>query len=170
MAFTSWRMLLNDEKHRGRGERADVIYVGTYYNYLFAINSDGTLKWKASVGTYNSTPVVAPDGTIYVGSHADNKIYAFNPDGTLKWTYATGNEISNTPAIAPDGMVYVCSQDYHLYAVDPGGNLKWKYYMKIVPPFGAPTIFGVGFLLHSFCYSQGWHDLCWKQGYLRLCI
>ena len=43
---------------------------GTIYmvlaNKLYAFNSNGTLKWQFSVvGTANTAPVVAPDGTIY---------------------------------------------------------------------------------------------------------
>ena len=37
----------------------------TFYT-LYAFNSNGTLKWQFSVvGTANTSPVVAPDGTIY---------------------------------------------------------------------------------------------------------
>src|SRR5258708_32528222 len=41
-----------------------------------------------------SSPVVAADGTIYVGS-ADRTFYALNADGTLKWKLLTGEIIDS---------------------------------------------------------------------------
>ena len=64
------------------------IYVGSYYdNYLYAINPDGTRKWRYETGYWvESSPAIGADGTIYVGSL---NFYAINPDGTLKWRYET---------------------------------------------------------------------------------
>ena len=62
-----------------------------------------------------SSPAIASDGTIYVGSD-DNKLYAIYPNGTLKWTYTTGDLIESSPAIASDGTIYVGSDDGKLYA------------------------------------------------------
>ena len=64
----------------------------------------------------DSSPAIASDGTIYVGSW-DNKLYALNPDGTLKWSYATGNWVYSSPAIGADGTLYVGSWDNKLYAI-----------------------------------------------------
>ena len=45
--------------------------------FLHAIHPNGTLKWAYITGSYLrfSSPTIAADGTIYVGSH-DNKLYA----------------------------------------------------------------------------------------------
>ena len=52
--------------------------------------NNGTLKWKYKTDYYvYSSPAIASDGTIYVGSR-DGYLYAINPDGTLKWKYQTG--------------------------------------------------------------------------------
>ncbi|MEO0150874.1 MAG: PQQ-binding-like beta-propeller repeat protein [candidate division WOR-3 bacterium] len=55
---------------------------GTYYigsgSKLYAINSDGTLKWTFTTGsTVKSSPAIGPDGTVYVGS-LDGLLYAIN--------------------------------------------------------------------------------------------
>ena len=61
------------------------IYCKGAYNaldrYLFAINPDGTEKWKYKTDglIFGSSPAIADDGTIYVGSW-DCKLYAINPD------------------------------------------------------------------------------------------
>jgi outer membrane protein assembly factor BamB len=78
-----------------------------------------------------SSPAIAPDGTIYVGS-TDNKLYALKADGTVKWTYLTGDQIVASPAIGSDGTVYVGSADRQFYAINPDGSLKWIYPTKDV--------------------------------------
>lgn len=69
-------------------------------------------------------PVVADDGTIYLGTHR-GELRAYNPSGSLKWSYPTLGFIRATPLIGPDGTVYVGSQDGGFYAVNPDGTLKW---------------------------------------------
>jgi outer membrane protein assembly factor BamB len=91
---------------------------------------DTLRKWRFRLATgYDlslpSSPAIAPDGTIYVGS-PDSSLYAINPDGTLKWRYATGGSVRSSPSIAADGTVYVGSCDYHVYAIKPDGTLKWR--------------------------------------------
>ena len=49
------------------------------YEHLFALNADGTEKWAFVTGGVNSSPVIAGDGTIYVGS-TDDHLYALNPE------------------------------------------------------------------------------------------
>jgi PKD repeat protein len=69
------------------------IYIGSYDGKLYALNSDGTLKWAYTTGGYiYGSPVIGADGAIYIGSY-DGKLYALNSDGTLKWAYTTGGEI-----------------------------------------------------------------------------
>jgi len=77
-------------------------------------------------GSVLSSPAVAVDGTVYVGSH-DYKLYAFNPDGTVKWSYTTGGAIYSSPAVAADGTVYIGSDDYQVYAINPDGTFKWSF-------------------------------------------
>lgn len=65
------------------------IYIGSDDGRLYAINSNGTLKWQYTTGTGNyidTSPAISSDGTIYIGS-VDNNLYAINLDGTLKWKW-----------------------------------------------------------------------------------
>lgn len=103
--------------------------------YLYAIASDGMLKWGYQIGSGYISPSVAFDGTIYVGGIiADNGwLYALKPDGTLKWRYSVGNWVG-TPAIAFDGTIYVGATD-KFYAINPNGMLKWAFNAgTILPP------------------------------------
>jgi len=103
------------------------IYVGSQDNYLYAVNGDGTLKWRFQTGgVVRSSPAIAADGTIYVGSY-DNRLYAVNPDGTVKWSYMTGGNIPSSPAIASDGTIIFGSSDDSIRALNPDSTLQWIY-------------------------------------------
>jgi outer membrane protein assembly factor BamB len=102
-----------------------------------------------------SSPVIANDGTIYMGSE-DGKLYAINPDGTAKWSYTTWGRINaGAPAIGSEGTIYVGSvagyspdsQSYYmeharLYAITPDGTLKWYFTSEGISSYDAfsPTI------------------------------
>ena len=93
--------------------------IGSNDNYFYALNSDGSLKWKFKVkeGRYYSSPVISKDGAIYVGvdiSSDDDYLYAINPDGTLKWKFKPAG---SSPVISSDGTIYVGSNDGYLYAI-----------------------------------------------------
>ena len=70
------------------------IYIGSWDTYVYAVNSDGSLKWKYQTDgaiAPLASPTLSNDGnTIYVGSGDRNKdeggtLYALNSDGTLQW-------------------------------------------------------------------------------------
>ncbi|MEW6606507.1 MAG: PQQ-binding-like beta-propeller repeat protein, partial [bacterium] len=104
-----------------------VIYFGSTDKYLYAINRDGSLKWRYLTGNMiYSSPAIDLDGTIYIGS-TDNYLYAIKPDGSLKWRYETDNMIYSSPAIGPDGTIYIGSYDKKLHAINPDGTFKWSY-------------------------------------------
>lgn len=53
-----------------------VIYFGSWDNNVYAVNPDGTLKYKfLTGGDVWSSPAIGPDGTIYVGGY-DGKLHA----------------------------------------------------------------------------------------------
>ena len=89
----------------------------------------------ATGGPIVSSPAVAADGSVLVGSQ-DNKVYAVARDGTLKWSYATGDIIFSSPAVAHDGTIYIGSDDDHLYAMTPAGAAarpRWIVQMGACP-------------------------------------
>jgi hypothetical protein len=95
------------------------IYVGTNSLGLYAINPNGTLKWRfAQPGyIYASSPAIGADGTIYVGS-MDFYLYAVSPSGTLLWRSYLGGNINSSPLIGSDGTIYIGSYNFYLYAIN----------------------------------------------------
>jgi len=111
--------------------------INTYF--LFAINPNGTLKWETNytmlLGSGQSAaPLIAKDGTIYIGANGDdnggasndskNGLYAIDPNGNLKWQFNKDFIGSNGINIGSDGTIYACNK--RLYAINPNGTLKWK--------------------------------------------
>ena len=90
-------------------------------------SQEGTQKWAFPTGaSIPSSPAIAADGTIYVGS-GDHALYVINPNGTQKWAFPTGDWIESSPAIGADGTIYVGSCDHSLYAINPNGSQKWAF-------------------------------------------
>lgn len=120
-------------------------YDNSYNGYLYALNPDGTQKWKypgkdhEKIQALQSSPSIGDEGTIYVGSFGARgaRLYAFNPDGTLKWSYQiTENRITSCPGIGPDGSIYFGSHNhpgcdkgflYNLNDLGTKAELKWKF-------------------------------------------
>jgi outer membrane protein assembly factor BamB len=95
--------------------------------YLSTVLPSGALDWRIGAGgAVVGAPVVADDGTAYIGS-ADGVLYAVRPSGTVKWRYKTGYAISCSPAIGPGGVVYVGSGDWKLHAVSAAGAALWQF-------------------------------------------
>lgn len=114
------------------------IYIGSYDDYLYAINPDGSMKWKFKTnGDVKSSAVIDIHGNIYFGS-TDDYLYAVKNDGTLKWKYDTG-DINSSPSIGPDGTIYVSSTK-GLYALNADGTYKWSKYLLFNYYDSSPTI------------------------------
>jgi outer membrane protein assembly factor BamB len=96
------------------------------------------VKWKTRLtgSVTGPTPVIANDGTIYIGTSGwKSKFQAINPNGTEKWEFDVGDFIDGSPAIGADGTIYVATDSVnsnaHFFAINPNGTEKW------VMPFGA---------------------------------
>ena len=105
---------------------------------LFALKSDGSLKWPVPFETLSKTnpvdsgvfssPAVGLDGTIYFGSD-NGSFYAINGDGSKKWERNVGAPIGSSPVLgpSPDNVIYIMSGDFVLHAFTPAGEEKWKH-------------------------------------------
>ncbi len=136
--------------------------------HFIAVNPDGSLKWSVNTKGYvNSSPAIALDGTIYVGSHYATKAYgvdastlidvgslttgylnAINPNGTVKWFKDLFGAVDSSPAVGLDGTIYVGSDDNHVWVLNPNGTVKWvsptRDYVKSSPALAADGTIYIG--------------------------
>jgi outer membrane protein assembly factor BamB len=102
-----------------------VIYTGG--DGVYAINPDGTLRWRFSTGGHvASAPAVLADGTVVAGSQ-DDLVYGIAADGVKRWDFRTGGDVESAPAVGDDGTIYVGSDDRKLYALNADGTLRWAF-------------------------------------------
>src|SRR5262249_20064949 len=95
----------------------------------------GGRRWSYPTGKgIFSSPIVAADGTIYVGS-ADRTFYALNPDGSLRWSPPAAEIIASAALLDDRGRVYFGSGDGMVYALDAKtGAQSWTFLAD--PPSG----------------------------------
>ncbi len=95
----------------------------------FPLRADPASVWTYTEagGKIDSSPALAWDGTLYVGSD-DGFLHAINPDGSQRWTAPSSPafSIDSTPAVDPDGTVYIGDWDFNLHAFDFEGTPVWS--------------------------------------------
>ena len=103
-----------------------------FRNSFTSVNSeDGTPDQIIELNDnyiFGSSPVIAPDGTIYVSHDA---IWSFDA-AALRW-YVPASRIfeHSNPALAQDGTIYA-SLDYAFYGLSPEGRVRHKWDVEIV--------------------------------------
>jgi len=127
-------------------------------DFLYAINPDGTEKWRYPVvwgKRYWLAPAVSADGTIYFT--AFDYLYALDPDGSLKWSYKTGLS-AKVPAFGSDGTVYVTDTN-KLFALSSEGEWIWDYQYP-TSEFTDPVI-GTDGTIYLGCigFLDSWHGI-----------
>ncbi len=123
------------------------IYQGDLYGNMFAINPDGSVKWRKVFGGCDlaeSSPTLTADGKrMYFGTHnSPGEVYCVNPsNGEVMWTYTIprgGGGIVSSAAIGADGTIYIGTGDWfegnvgdigddRFFAINPDGTLKWIF-------------------------------------------
>jgi len=114
--------------------------------YVYCLNGDGSLAWEVRTGDtagITSSPAIASDGTIYVGTEVGH-LHAIK-DGSILWTYATNPSfpISSSPIIGPDGNIYFGCDDGHLYRLDDSTHqpvADWPITVSGFPLSGTPLL------------------------------
>ncbi len=107
-----------------------VVYFGIDEN-IFAVNLDGTLKWKKTADWYESekitTPVIGDNGLIYV---IGGRLQALNPEtGETIWPQSSVKGSGYFPLAIGDDFIFTAysTGDWGSgYSVDFSGKLKWK--------------------------------------------
>ena len=83
--------------------------------------------WSFRTGDVEPTcPALAPDGTIYIGSH-DFHLYALDANGGEKWRFKTDGFVHGSAVVGADGRVFFGSFDGRAYALDPAGKELWRF-------------------------------------------
>src|SRR5690606_6496704 len=80
-------------------------------------------------GRIAASPVLGPDGTIYIGS-LDRSFLAVAPDGKLRFRHRASGKIYGAAAVADNGNVYFGADDGFVTALNPLGQILWRKRVK----------------------------------------
>ncbi|MCK5236733.1 MAG: PQQ-binding-like beta-propeller repeat protein [Deltaproteobacteria bacterium] len=120
------------------GLNGDIYITDDRTKSIFAVNPDGSRKWKVSFGDdkrlYNSFPAVGNDGTVYliiegkIVEKSNGYIYALDSrDGKIKWSYEfEPSRFATPPAIDRDGRIYAATGSGKVFCFTPDGEVLWK--------------------------------------------
>ncbi|GGE64627.1 PQQ-binding-like beta-propeller repeat protein [Priestia taiwanensis] len=97
------------------------IYLGGY-DYIYAHNPDGSIKWKKKEKALFGTSVIDKNGIVYFAPERKG-ILALNSDGSLKWE----NPIDGHINTAADSNITI-GKDGTIYTVGQGTDQKGIYY------------------------------------------
>lgn len=113
------------------------IYVASSDGYFYAVNPDGTEKWKVLYGEYTvGAPAISNSkNTIYLTyktSDDTGHLTAFNmDDGSVIWDNASRPLAimeQGGPTIAADGTIYAGGEDNKMVAYNSDdGSIKWEF-------------------------------------------
>ncbi|MFX0012815.1 MAG: PQQ-binding-like beta-propeller repeat protein, partial [Candidatus Hermodarchaeota archaeon] len=130
------------------------IYCGSHDCYLYAIKSNGSIKWKFNTGgRVHGSPTLNSDGTVFIGS--ENGLHAlYQNNGSMKWHINLG-EIWGGLALDDDGTVYVGVSSGRFYAINPDGTIKWTYYAPGNIWFTSPALSADGIIYFGTLSTGG---------------
>jgi outer membrane protein assembly factor BamB len=137
----------------------NTIYIAGLDSNLFALNLDGSVKWKFSCGEIQTAPMIDSDGNIYfIPIETPQYLYSLRADGSIRWRYlllSTGpSDNFVIPTIDYDGNIYAIGLDTAccpfypmLLSLRYDGEFRWKYIFDDVE--------GEDFTQPLICDSEG---------------
>jgi len=133
----TWLMFHKNMYHNGRADKLTVIHFGCYMRKIYAVKSDGTLKWKYSTGGAIKSSAACPEsGRVYIGSD-DQNLYALDAAGNKRWSYGLMAAVTKTPALDSQENIYISAESVYLWKFDKDGNYQWGYAFSTGTPTSA---------------------------------
>jgi outer membrane protein assembly factor BamB len=116
-------------------EDGGVIVVAARDQHLYGFAPSGAKAWSTPVdGQMLASPVIAPEGHIYVGvsraprgQRPSGRLVSIDGNShKIRWEYAAEGPVESTPVIGDDGLVYFGDNGGAIHALDASGGVKWK--------------------------------------------
>jgi outer membrane protein assembly factor BamB len=106
------------------------VYFTSVNGWFYALNPDGGLRWRLhSGGCTQSSPVIGPEGRIYVG--VNRELWAISADGKKLWAHPTDLPVEAAPLVLSDDSVCFISRGGWLFDVAPDGTRRWSLFLNV---------------------------------------
>lgn len=110
----------------------NTIYIASNSGYLYAVNKDGSLKWKTQYGTTcSSVPAIGTDGSIYLcGENTEGGvIMSVSPNGNINWKIQSGAKFPNSGIVVDNNdQLYVGHSNNELLCLNStNGDTMWAF-------------------------------------------
>jgi outer membrane protein assembly factor BamB len=124
---TRWTLVTDDEADTGIVLASDGTLVFAAGRRAYGVTLQGFVKWRfAAKRKVYTSPAVAPDGRVFLGSQ-DHHAYALTPQGGPLWAVDLGADVDGAPVLGDDGAVYVGTDGDEVVRLDPGdGHVVWR--------------------------------------------
>lgn len=103
------------------------IYLGRGHTNAYAINPDGTLKWKLPRTLQTAFPGIGSDGVVYAGAGG---LSAFLPDGSIRWTVDLGWDVDGV--VVGRGEQLYFRRETNIFCLNALGATNW---VQAVPEY-----------------------------------
>lgn len=139
------------------GADGKVYFISPDIAYLYALNSNGILKWKKLYSGEGADPCLDLYGNIY--SVSNNGLICAQLDGKIKWQVGfpvLDAYLSNAPlTVDNSGIVYIglSTSEIYLLAYDQN-KLLWKFDKNNLEGVTASPAIGNGSLYFAWDYGQ----------------
>ncbi|MBX3082721.1 MAG: serine/threonine-protein kinase [Anaerolineae bacterium] len=127
-----WKFKCEDEIRGIPAFYKGVVYVGAYDNNLYAINADGSFRWKyPTEGGISSSPVISPEENTVIFGSEDTRLYGVDiRTGKVSWSFQTEGQMPvRSTATVAGGFVFFGADDGKFYALRVMGSnarVQWK--------------------------------------------
>lgn len=93
---------------------------------FYSVRSTGDLKWTRTYNnrSYQSSPVVSYEGTIYISS-TDGVLNAISSEGSHLWSFSANQAIKGSPALNSYNEIFIGATN-KLYSITPNGFEIWS--------------------------------------------
>ena len=142
-----------------------VIYFGNRYDGLFALNSDGTLKWKYSPtnARVDSGGALSNDESVVYFGGDNGQIYAiYTATGIAKWVYdvppASSGYIYSGIVVDVNDNIYYGPGGGRAVSLTPAGNLRWSVDLTELLPDSDESYAGM-LIVGNYVYSATFKGL-----------
>ncbi|MEQ9468358.1 MAG: PQQ-binding-like beta-propeller repeat protein [Ekhidna sp.] len=134
-----WKFKTDGMVHSSPSASDNTIFFGSYDGYFYALNLDGSLKWKfKTIGeTYFPNGeiqyhAVIKDSTVYFTSR-DYNVYALDvKTGAGRWVYHEIGSWSMVPVVAGNQLIFGTSDTHKIKSLSAGsGRLKWEVDVRL---------------------------------------